>query len=781
MLKTLQTALKEDKERFFIPKSVQDTIPINAVYPDGVFYVGHTYFSKTYHFTDINYSIAAPEEQEVIFFGYSALLNSLDAGKTAKLTLIKHPVRDASFQQSILLSARNDKLDKYRHEINCMLTEKLTNDNAMTIDKYFTLSTAEKKTIEDARTYFKRIGVELNAQLSRLGSRCTELNANDRVKLFFDFFRPEESEYFHFDLSATIKKGHDVRDYICPDTYENFRDYFRVGDRFGRVLFLREYANSLSDKFVSELLTLNRNMVLSIDIIPIPLNEAVKEGEARLLGVEKNITTWQQSQNRNNNFSAVVPLNMENQREECREFLNDLTERDQRMFCCVLTLVHFADSKEQLDTDTEALQAAAQQGPCQLATLKYQQLDGLQTVLPYGTRKINALRTLTTESLAVFMPFQVQEVRHKGGQYVGQNKISGNMIFVDREQLQNGNQIICGVSGSGKSMTAKLDMVSHILAEDADVLIIDPEREYTRLALGGEVIFISATGNTHINAMQLNRNYGEGADPLALKANFLMSLCDQIGGNVNAYRKSIIDRCTSLVYRDYRRQNYKGKLPTLRDFRQVLLEQPEKEAKDIALTLELFTDGSLNTFAKQTNVNTSNRIICYDILELGKHLQPVGMLVVLDSILNRITANRAKGRKTYIYIDEIYLLFLHEYSAEFLYTLWKRMRKYNAFCIGITQNIEDMLQNYTARTMFSNSEYVTMLNQSGPDCEKLAEVLDISENQMHYITNAEAGHGLLKIGGSMIPFSNEFPKNTELYRLMTTKPSDLQGGKNERH
>ncbi len=782
MLKTLQAALKEDKERFFIPKSVQDTIPINAVYPDGVFYVGHTYFSKTFHFTDINYSIAAPEEQENIFFGYSALLNSLDAGKTAKLTLIKHPVRDVSFQQSILLPLRQDKLDKYRSEINSMLTDKLTNDNAMTIDKYITLSTAEKKTVEDAHTYFQRTSADLSALFSRLGSRCVELNANERVKLFFDLFRPEEADHFHFDLSDTMRKGHDIRDYICPDTFENFRDYFRIGEQFGRVLFLREYANSLSDKFVSELLSLNRNLILSIDIIPIPLNEAVKEGEKRLLGVEKNITTWQMSQNKNNNFSAVVPLNMENQREECREFLSDLTERDQRMFCCVLTLAHLADSKEQLDADTEALQAAAQQGPCQLAVLKYQQLDGLQTALPYGTRKINALRTLTTESLAVFMPFQVQEVRHRGGQYVGQNKESGNMICVNRENLQNGNQIICGVSGSGKSMTAKLDMADHILSEDADILIIDPEREYTRLvkALGGEVIFISATGSTHINAMELNRNYGQGADPIMLKSDFLLSLCDQISG-VAASSKSIIDRCTAEVYRDYQRKNYKGKPPTLRDFRQILLQQPEKEAKDIALNLELFTDGSLNTFAKQTNVNTNNRLICYDILELGKHLQPVGMLVVLDSILNRITANRAKGRKTYIYIDEMYLLFLHEYSSEFLYTLWKRVRKYNAFCIGITQNIEDMLQSYTARTMFSNSEYVTMLNQSGPDCERLAEVLGISENQMHYISNVPAGQGLLKIGGSLIPFSNEFPKDTELYRLMTTKPSDLQGGKHEKH
>lgn len=477
MLKTLQAALKEDKERFFIPKSVQDTIPINAVYPDGVFCVGRTYFSKTYQFTDINYSVASPEEQENIFFGYSALLNSLGAGKSAKLTLIKHFVYDTAFQKSVLLPIQNDKLDKYRSEINCILTDKMVSDNAMTIDKYITLSTAEKKTIEDARTYFTRTSAELSAQFSRMGSHCTELNANDRIKLLFDFFRPEEAQQFHFDLSDTMKKGHDIRDYICPDTFENYKDYFQIGERFGRVLFLREYANSLSDKFVSELLTLNRNMVLSIDIIPIPLNEAIKEGERRLLGVEKNITTWQLSQNKNNNFSAVVPLNMENQREECREFLNDLTERDQRMFCCVLTLVHFADSKEQLDTDTEALQSAAQQGPCQLAILKYQQLDGLQTALPYGTRKINALRTMTTESLAVFMPFQVQEVRHKGGQYVGQNKISGNMIFVDREQLQNGNQIICGVSGSGKSMTGKMDMTNRILSEDADVLIIDPERE----------------------------------------------------------------------------------------------------------------------------------------------------------------------------------------------------------------------------------------------------------------------------------------------------------------
>jgi len=413
---------------------------------------------------------------------------------------------------------------------------------------------------------------------------------------------------------------------------------------------------------------------------------------------------------------------------------------------------------------------------CQFAVLKYQQMDGLNTVMPFGTRKIDAFRTLTTESLAVFIPFRVQDIYHENGIYYGQNVISKNMIIADRKQLLNGNEFILGVSGGGKSFAAKNEIINLILSSDADVIIIDPEREYSPLvkAMGGQIINISATSPNHINAMDMNKEYGDGANPVILKSEFIMSLCEQLigGNNLGAKQKSIIDRCTASVYRTYQQNDYQGTVPTLQDFRDELLKQDEPEAKEIALAIELFTHGSLNTFAKPTNVDTNSYLICYDILDLGKQLMPIGMLVVLDSILNRITQNRAKGKKTFIFIDEIYLLFQHEYSANFLFTLWKRVRKYGAYASGITQNVDDLLQSHTARTMLANSEFIIMLNQAATDRIELAKLLNISDLQMSYITNVEAGHGLIKVGSSLVPFVNKFPTNTQLYKLMTTKPGE---------
>jgi len=493
--------------------------------------------------------------------------------------------------------------------------------------------------------------------------------------------------------------------------------------------------------------------------------------------VETNISNFQRKQNERNNFSANIPYNMEQQRKETREFLDDLTTRDQRMMFAVVTLTHIADTKEQLDSDTEALLTIARKHLCQFATLKYQQADGLNTVLPIGLRKINALRTLTTESLAVLIPFRAQEINHHGGVYQGVNVISKNPIFVNRKALLNGNGFIFGVPGAGKSMTAKREMVSILLADpNADVIIIDPEREYSPLvnAFGGETIRISATSDAHINAMEINAEYGDGANPVVLKSEFILSLCEQLmaGQGLGAKQKSLIDRCTANVYRDFISGGYEGNVPTLQDFREEMLRQSEPEAKEIALAIELFTDGSLNTFAKQSNVDVDSRLICYDILDLGKQLQSIGMLVVLDNILNRITTNRSKGRNTYIFIDEIYLLFQHEYSANFLFTLWKRVRKYGAFCTGITQNIDDMLQSHTARTMLANSEFIIMLNQASTDRIKLAELLNISELQMNYITNVDAGCGLIKVGAALVPFVEKANKSTRLYRLKSTKPGE---------
>lgn len=772
MIKTMTNLLKQDKEKFVVPKGVQDVIPIKVIYDDGIFKIGKDKYSKSYKFSDINYAVASKQDKEAMFLEYSELLNSFDSGATTKITINNRRLNRLDFEKNILIEEKDDDLNEYRKEYNQILFDKATGSNAIVQDKYVTIS-INKKNVEDARNYFARVGADLIAHFARLGSKCVELEIDERLRIIHDFFRVGEESLFNFDLKDKRKKGHNFKDYICPDILEFKNDYFKMGNRYGRVLFLKEYASYIKDSMIAELTDMNRNLMMSIDVTPVPTDEAVREAESRLLGVETNITNWQRRQNSNNNFSATVPYDMEQQKKEMKEFLDDLTTRDQRMMFSVLTMVITADSYKQLNNDTEALLTTARKHLCQFAILKYQQMDGLNTAMPFGTRKIDVFRTLTTESLAVFIPFRVQDIYHKNGIYYGQNVISKNMIIADRKQLLNGNEFILGVSGGGKSFAAKGEIINQMLSSDADIIIIDPEREYTPLvkAMGGEIINISATSPNHINAMDMNKDYGDGANPVILKSEFIMSLCEQLigGNNLGAKQKSIIDRCTANVYRNYQQNNYTGNPPTLQDFRAELLKQDEPEAKEIALAIELFTHGSLNTFAKQTNVDTNNRLICYDILDLGKQLMPIGMLVVLDSILNRITQNRAKGKHTFIFIDEIYLLFQHEYSANFLFTLWKRVRKYGAYASGITQNVDDLLQSHTARTMLANSEFIIMLNQASTDRVELAKLLNISDLQLSYITNVDAGHGLIKVGSSLVPFSNKFPKNTKLYKLMTTK------------
>ena len=657
MIKTLLTTLKQDKETFEVPKSVQDAIPIRRLWPDGIFQFGNK-FSKTLRFSDINYAIASKEDKTAMFLDYSELLNALDAGSTTKITINNKRVNREDFEREILLPRQDDALDGYRAEYNAMLMDKVTDSsNSVAQERYITLS-VHRKSVEEARTFFDRVVHDVTSRLNHL-SHSEELDTVERLRVLHDFYRAGEETEYRLDLRECMRRGHSFKDAVCPDSLEFKKDHFVMGNKYGRVLFLKEYASYIKDSMINELTGLNRNLMLSIDIIPVPTDEAVRELQNRLLGVETNVTNWQRRQNSNNNFSAIVPYDLEQQRKETREMLDDLTTRDQRMLFAVVTLVHLADSKKELDSDTEALQSIVRKHLCQLAPLSWQQADGLVTALPLGLRRISALRTLTTEALAVLMPFKAQEIRHQGGVYYGQNVISRNLILANRKELLNGNGFVLGVSGSGKSFTAKRELAALALATGDDIICIDPESEYRPIieGLGGEVVNISATSPNHINAMDMEQGYGDGENPVVLKSEFLLSLCEQLMGSrqLSAKEKSIIDRCTAQCYHGYIRGGYQGSVPTLRNFHAELLRQPEPEARDVALAIELFTEGSLNTFAKPTNVDTNSRILCYDIRDLGKQLLPVGMLVVLDSVFNRIIRNRRLGRSTWVYIDEIYV------------------------------------------------------------------------------------------------------------------------------
>lgn len=781
MIKTIRLMRKQNRERLSIPRSVQQAIPIHKIWKDGIFLSGKQY-SKSYLFSDINYAIASKTDKMDMFLDYSALLNALDSGASAKITINNRRIDKEAFERSILIPLKGDRHDAYRDEYNEMLRTKISGtNNSIQRERYLTLS-VHKKNVDEARTYFSRIGTDLNTHFSKLSSQIEELGVEERLKILRDFYRDEPPVY-EFLFQEAVKKGHSFKDYMSPDSMEFASDHFRINERYGRVLYMQDYATYVKDRMISELCDLSRNLTLSIDILPVPTDEAVREIQNKLLGAETNVANWQRRQNANNNFSAVVPYDLELQRKETTEMLEDITTRDQRMMFTTMTMVHMAESKKVLDSDTEMICSIARKHLCQMSILRWQQLDGLHTVLPYGPRKIYAMRTMTTESTAVLIPFKAQEIMHPHGIYQGQNAVSKNMIVVDRRKLLNGNSFRLGVSGSGKSFSAKQEIVALALSTEDDILILDPESEFGSLveALGGVVLRISATSETHINAMDLDSAYGDEKNPLIEKSQFLLSLFEQLvgAGGLTAKDKSILARCTADVYREYIRSGYTGEVPTLQDLYSQLMLQPEKEARELALSAELFINGSLNTFAQKTNVDRKSRITSYDIRELGEQMMPIGMLATLDAILNRVIKNWKQGKRTWVFADEFYLLFRYEYSAEFFYKLWKRIRKYNGFVNAMSQNVDEILRSDTARLMLANSELLIMLNQASTDREELAKILNISDNQLSYITNVKAGCGLIRCAGNIVPFENSFPKGGRLYQLMQTTGGEYKPyGKN---
>ena len=771
MRKTLTAANRGERVPFKIPRSVQQSIPIQRVWQDGIWQVNGR-FSQTWRFADINYSLASYEDQRDMFTSYCGVLNSLPTDAVTKITIHNRRLNSSDFQHSVLMRECGDDLDLYRLEYNRVLTEKAAASNNLIQDKYITVSVA-RKNAEEARAFFHRVDADLSKNLGRLDSGAKALDTYERLRILHDFFRPGEEQFYKFDLNSSMRLGHSFKDYIAPDGMKFLPDHFELGGKVGRVLFMRKYSSYIKDDMITSMADFPRTLVLSIDLLPVPTDEAVRDVQSQIMGIESDITRWQQRQNARNNFTAVVPYELEQQRAETKEFLDDLSTRDQRMVYANVTLLHMADTLEQLNADTEALLSKSL---CDFSILRYQQEDGFNTALPYGLRSIDVTRTLTTEAAASLMPFRVQEIQDMGGIYCGVNAVSKNLLICNRKNLLNPHGFILGVSGSGKSFTMKEFITFIALSTNDDIIIIDAEREYGDLvrALRGIVLEISPNSRHHINPLEIARGYGMGENPVALKSELLMSICEQqMGeGQLGAFHKSIIDRCTASVYHDFIKSGGKARQPILSDWRNEIKRQPEREAQELALASELFVEGSLNMFAHETNVDIENRIIVFDLYEMGDQLKPTALNVTMETIQNRVATNRLAGKYTWVFVDEVYLFFKYYYSAQFLYKAWKRFRKYGAALTAATQNVEECLRSETARLMFANSEFLVLLNQAATDRAELAKLLNISENQMGYVTNAEAGHGLLRVGGAIVPFANEFPRTGALYQLWNTTPTD---------
>jgi type IV secretory pathway VirB4 component len=771
MRKTLAAANRGERVPFKIPRSVQQSIPIQRVWQDGIWQVNGKY-SQTWRFADINYSLASYEDQRDMFTSYCGVLNSLPTDAVTKITIHNRRLNSSDFQHSVLMRECGDDLDLYRREYNRVLTEKAAASNNLIQDKYITVSVA-RKNAEEARAFFHRVDADLSKNLGRLDSGAKALDTYERLRILHDFFRPGEEQFYKFDLNASMRLGHSFKDYIAPDGMKFLSDHFELGGKVGRVLFMRKYSSYIKDDMITSMADFPRTLVLSIDLLPVPTDEAVRDVQSQIMGIESDITRWQQRQNARNNFTAVVPYELEQQRAETKEFLDDLSTRDQRMVYANVTLLHMADTLEQLNADTETLLSKSL---CDFSILRYQQEDGFNTALPYGLRSIDVTRTLTTEAAASLMPFRVQEIQDMGGIYCGVNAVSKNLLICNRKNLLNPHGFILGVSGSGKSFTMKEFITFIALSTNDDIIIIDAEREYGDLvrALRGIVLEISPNSRHHINPLEIARGYGMGENPVALKSELLMSICEQqMGeGQLGAFHKSIIDRCTASVYHDFIKSGGKARQPILSDWRNEIKRQPEREAQELALASELFVEGSLNMFAHETNVDIDNRIIVFDLYEMGDQLKPTALNVTMETIQNRVATNRLAGKYTWVFVDEVYLFFKYYYSAQFLYKAWKRFRKYGAALTAATQNVEECLRSETARLMFANSEFLVLLNQAATDRAELAKLLNISENQMGYVTNVEAGHGLLRVGGAIVPFANEFPRTGALYQLWNTTPTD---------
>lgn len=765
--------LKNHETPVRVPKRTQEIVPIEAVYEDGLFYLGHGNYSMCYHFSDVNYTSASTEQKSNMLVEYGDMLNEIDPSATAKISIVCRKIDSAAFEKKHAYEMKDDGLDRYRVEHNQYMNSILTNASCILQEKYITV-TINRKNAEEARSVFIRISNRFSSHLrsKSIGSELTPLNANRRLQIIFDFVRPEDRGYFDFDLAKAKKEGRSFRDYIAPDSYERVdSSCFKFGDWYYRNLYLKDYGSFLKDDFISNLLDINKHMILSIDLIPVPTEEAIKDARNRLMGVEKDIANHSRRQIDNKNFSGNIPYEFETRRNDVINFLDMVSKKDEHVFLGVLTICHSAPTKKELDADTESLTAIARQEQCQLPVLHFQQLDGFRTAIPVGTRCIDAVRSLTTNAVSILNPFRSLDIIDEGGIIYGRNTISNNVISINKKMLKNGNSVILGGSGGGKSGVAKLEILRTMLQdEDCNIIIVDPEREYGKIveALHGETIEISTGTKTRINAMEINENYGDEVDPVKLKSDFIFSFFEQIMEHLEPEHKSAINRAVRATLNPYVSKHYKGECPTLMDLYETLKADEDPAAQYVRTCLELYTEGSYNMFSEKTNVETTNRLICYDISELGAQSRDLGLLVIMDMIWQRLTKNRQSKKPTYIFLDEFHLLLKHEETSEYFYFLWKRIRKYRGFATGITQNIDDLLNSQNGEAMVANSEFLVLLGQNNTESQKLRKILGLSDTNEKAIKDAPPCHGLIKAGPFFLPFDNTIPKGTETFRLLDT-------------
>ena len=750
------------------------------MFPDGICRVTDSYYTKTVQFQDINYQLNQNEDKTAIFDGWCDFLNYFDSSVRFQLSFVNMSANKDNYARYITISPQGDDFDSIRLEYTQMLQNQLARgNNGLIKTKYLTFG-VEADGLKAAKPRLERIETDILNNFKRLGVAAEPMNGMERLRLLHGMLHMDEQEPFRFSWDWLAPSGLSVKDFIAPSSFE-FRTgrSFGVGRRIGCASFLQILAPELNDRMLADFLDMESSLIVSMHVQSVDQVKAIKTIKRKITDLQKMTIEEQKKAVRAGYDMDIIPSDLATYGTEAKKLLQDLQSRNERMFLLTFIVVNTAGSRQQLDNNVFQAASIAQKYNCQLTRLDFRKEEGLMSSLPLGLNQIEIQRGLTTSSVAIFIPFTTQELFQDGKEalYCGLNALSNNLIMVDRKRLKNPNGLILGTPGSGKSFAAKREIANVFLVTDDDIIICDPEAEYGPLVerLHGQVIKISPTSPHYINPMDLNLNYSDDENPLSLKSDFILSLCELIVGGKDGLmpvEKTIIDRCVRMVYRDYLSDPVPENMPILEDLYNELRRQEEKEAQYIATALEIYVSGSLNVFNHRTNINIANRIVSFDIKELGKQLKKIGMLIVQDAVWNRVTVNREAHKSTRYYIDEMHLLLREEQTAAYTVEIWKRFRKWGGIPTGITQNVKDLLSSREVENIFENSDFILMLNQASGDRQILAKQLNISPHQLSYVTHSGEGEGLLFYGNVILPFVDRFPRDTELYSIMTTKPLD---------
>ena len=749
------------------------------MFPDGICRVTDSYYTKTVQFQDINYQLNQNEDKTAIFDGWCDFLNYFDSSVRFQLSFVNMSANKDNYARYITISPQGDDFDSIRLEYTQMLQNQLARgNNGLIKTKYLTFG-VEADGLKAAKPRLERIETDILNNFKRLGVAAEPMNGMERLRLLHGMLHMDEQEPFRFSWDWLAPSGLSVKDFIAPSSFE-FRTgrSFGVGRRIGCASFLQILAPELNDRMLADFLDMESSLIVSMHVQSVDQVKAIKTIKRKITDLQKMTIEEQKKAVRAGYDMDIIPSDLATYGTEAKKLLQDLQSRNERMFLLTFIVVNTAGSRQQLDNNVFQAASIAQKYNCQLTRLDFRQEEGLMSSLPLGLNQIEIQRGLTTSSVAIFIPFTTQELFQDGKEalYCGLNALSNNLIMVDRKRLKNPNGLILGTPGSGKSFAAKREIANVFLVTDDDIIICDPEAEYGPLVerLHGQVIKISPTSPHYINPMDLNLNYSDDENPLSLKSDFILSLCELIVGGKDGLmpvEKTIIDRCVRMVYRDYLSDPVPENMPILEDLYNELRRQEEKEAQYIATALEIYVSGSLNVFNHRTNINIANRIVSFDIKELGKQLKKIGMLIVQDAVWNRVTVNREAHKSTRYYIDEMHLLLREEQTAAYTVEIWKRFRKWGGIPTGITQNVKDLLSSREVENIFENSDFILMLNQASGDRQILAKQLNISPHQLLYVTHSGEGEGLLFYGNVILPFVDRFPRG-ELYDLLTTKPQE---------